>query len=185
MPDRQQLQQTLLNLDGAPYPAYRDLARTYDFPQFQLTFTRFQSDPFASPSSITLTIPHKVSQFPNSFRQSSAQGLGLRDYLARGLGREADKLSQNLGSGNSGRIQVAKLGQEVLDRTVVLEQGDHWEVRLTGGLPARGRRIAGRSAMTLLCEQLPRLVERCLLASAHDLTELTDYCQSKDAKWVL
>ncbi len=178
MPDRQQLQQTLIKLDGAPYPAYKDLAKTYDFPQFQLTFTRFQSDPFASPSSITLKIPHRVSQFSDSLRRSPAQCLGLRDYLARCLGREAANLSQNSGSGNSGRIQVAKLGQEVLDRTVVLARENEWEVRLSVGLPAKGRRIDGRSAVTLLCEQLPQLVERCLLASAHDLAGLTAYCQS-------
>jgi len=178
LPDRQQLQQRLISLDGAPYPAYRDLEKTYDFPQFELTFTRFQSDPFASPSSITLKIPHTVSQFPDSLRKSPAQCLGLRDYLARCLSREAAKLSQHLGSGNSGRIQVAKLGQEVLDRTVVLDQGDQWEVRLTVGLPAKGRRIDGRSAVTVLCEQLPQLVERCLLSSAHDLAAVIAYCQS-------
>ena len=138
MPDRQQLQQALMSLDGAPYPAYKDLARTYDFPNFQLTFTRFQSDPFASPSGITLNIPHTVSQFSEQLRRSlrdplcgaPARCLGLRDYLARYLGREAEKLSQNSGFGNSGRIQVAKLGQEVLDRTVVLHHADHWDCLL-------------------------------------------------------
>jgi predicted ABC-class ATPase len=178
MPDRQDLQHTLNKLDGAPYPAYQDLARTYDFPHFRLTFTRFQRDPFAHPSQITLTISHTISQFPLPLRQSPAQCLGLRDYLARCVAREADHLSQNLGLGNSGRIQSAPLGQEVLDRTVVIHHAEQWEVRLSVGLPARGRRIAGRSVIALLCEQLPQLVDRCFLAASHNPGAIAAYCQS-------
>ncbi|MEY2983849.1 MAG: hypothetical protein RLZZ568_466, partial [Cyanobacteriota bacterium] len=107
MPDHQHLHQALINLDGAPYPAYKDLARTYNFQNFQLTFTRFQPDPFASPSGLTLKIPHAISRFPDRLRRSPGQCVGLRDYLARCLAREADSLSHALGSGNSGRIQVA------------------------------------------------------------------------------
>ncbi len=172
------LSQALLNLDGAPYPAYRDLQSVYQFSQFQLHLRRIQRDPFASPSQIALIIDNAHSQFPARLIHSGDRRLGLRDFIARRIVQEAQRLSCSTGSGNSGKIQTTTLGQEILDRTLVLFDGDRWEVRLGVGLPGRGRRIDGTAAEKLLCNALPQLVNRCLLASAYELTELTAHCEA-------
>ncbi len=54
-------------------------------------------------------------------------------------------------------------GQEVIERTSVIVNGDFVEARFVAGLPAFGRKIAGRLAEELLLEQVPQIVENSLV----------------------
>jgi predicted ABC-class ATPase len=89
------------------------------------------------------------------------------DFLHRSLRRALRALRRDggsrPGSGKSGRVEIADLGQEVLERTaVVVGEDGAVVVRLTVGLPAAGRRILGRVAAALLGRELPCLVEETL-----------------------
>jgi predicted ABC-class ATPase len=78
-----------------------------------------------------------------------------------------------MGSGNSGRVDVIDLEQLVLDQTGVRLREDGTVVALLGiGLPARGRRILGGEARTLLTETLPRIVRQTLTGEAYQGGEL-------------
>jgi predicted ABC-class ATPase len=53
-------------------------------------------------------------------------------------------------------------GQEILERSSIIMNGEFVEARLVAGLPAQGRRILGRQAATMLCDDLPKIVEASL-----------------------
>ncbi len=62
-------------------------------------------------------------------------------------------------SGGSGKLDMLRVGQEVLERTaLVVDDDGAARVRLTAGLPAAGRRILGRAAAELLADRLPAIV---------------------------
>lgn len=50
----QQLRQHLQRINQKSYKAYKDIANTYTFPEFQLAIDYVQGDPFAAPSKIRL-----------------------------------------------------------------------------------------------------------------------------------
>lgn len=144
MDSSQTLQQQLLQLDGQGYGAYKSLGRCYQFESFQLRCDRIQSDPFARPSQFRLFIPH---QLPPDLYASEIREIALRDYLHRqfyAVLRDP--------------MAIAQPSQVVLARSAVLLTPQQVEVRLVVGLPAVGRRIAGRRAADLLCQELPRQV---------------------------
>ena len=81
--------------------------------------------------------------------------------------------SRSSGSGHSGQLSIDAPGQTLLDRTCVqVEANGAIEFRLSVGLPAFGRRIAGDAAHELLVHALPHCVHRCLDLdpAARDLT---------------
>lgn len=94
------------------------------------------------------------------------------------------------GSGKSGAIEVTRPSQIVLARSAVVlipeEDGTYGvEVRFAVGLPAFGRRIAGRQARTLLCEKIPALVLRSLRYSALDANALRHHLDTvEDSHWL-
>ncbi|MFQ6043792.1 MAG: ABC-ATPase domain-containing protein, partial [Candidatus Poribacteria bacterium] len=66
------------------------------------------------------------------------------------------------GTGKSGLISIDKGGQEILERTAVLVDSGFVEARFVVGLPAKGRRILGKQAQRILCQDIPRIVELSL-----------------------
>ena len=162
------LRATLLNLDGASYKAYKDIRGNYDFPDFTLIIDYVQGDPFASPSKFRVKIPQSIAQFPQQLYQSPSREIALRDYLTRQFHQVSRRISSHRGTGKSGLIAIATVGQEVLERTSVLIDEQFVEVRFVVGLPARGRRILGRQAAAMLCEDIPDIVESALLYQSLD-----------------
>lgn len=169
------LRQRLYSLDQANYAAYKSLQGHYDFPNFTLRIDRIQADPFAAPSQCRVQIPQAIAQFPTDLFCNRSREIALRDYLTRrfaqgvaelpsqrggeerGRGnRESESRDRgNWGSGNSGLWEIAPVGQTILERTTVFVGADEIEVRFGVGLPALGRRIAGRQAVEMLCDDLP------------------------------
>ncbi len=154
------LRKRLLALDGRGYKAYKAIAGRYAFPGFTLSIDHVQGDPFATPSRISVRLPMGQAALPAELWRSPVRRLALEDFLARCLRRAIRRhVKGQRGSGNSGEMRVAGGGQQVLQRNAVLISEDHVEARLTLGLPARGRRAAGREAIAMFFDELPAVVQ--------------------------
>jgi predicted ABC-class ATPase len=156
------LAQRLQSLEGASYGAYREIEGSHHGKNFALWCDRVQRDPFARPSSMRVIAPQSQAQFPEKLFNSPVRSIALRDYLQRQFAKLAWSMSERMGSGGGGQIRIAQPGQAILDRSAVWIDTQNVEVRFEVGLPAYGRRIAGKEAATLLCEILPQLVEQAL-----------------------
>lgn len=176
----QHLRQTLNRLDGGSYKAYKDIKGAYQFPDFSLHIDYVQGDPFAAPSRVRVRVLQAVAQIPASLYASPSRRIALQDYLARQFTAVADDLSSYRGSGKSGLIGVTRLGQEILDRSAAQVNASYVEVRFVVGLPARGRRILGRQAAGLLCEDVVEIVARSLLFSSLNTATVTHHVETAE-----
>ena len=185
MGDRILLKNTLLKLDRASYKAYKDIRGSYQFEDFTLIVDYVQGDPFAAPSQLRIVVPQIVANFPTQLYQSRSREIGIRDYLARQFAEVASQFSCHRGTGKSGLISISPLGQEVLERTAVYINNQQVEVRFVMGLPARGRRILGRQAVEMLCEDVPKLVKASLLYQALNTKAIQQQVETiEDADWL-
>ncbi len=172
MTDWQTLERQLNRLEGSSYKNYREIRGNYAFPEFELGVDYVQGDPFATPSRIRVQLAQSVARFPPQWLTDYVAQTAIADYLTRQVAQVAQSLQQKRGSGKSGNIEISAPSQAILRRTAVWIDAEAVEVRLTVGLPAFGRRIAGRAAAALLCEDIPQLV-RCLKYTALDQAALT------------
>lgn len=161
---REDLRLRLASIDGKGYKAYQDIEGAYDFGFFTLYVDHAQSDPFAPPSRLRARVSQRVAGFPAELWANRARRLGLEDYLTRAFAEISRRSAGNRqGTGHSGMVSIQHCGQEVLERTSVRVTEDMVEARFVVGLPAAGRRILGRAAISILCDLVPRLVEASLL----------------------
>ncbi len=167
------LRQKVRRIDGRGYPAYRDLRGIYRYEQFILYIDHVQGDPFASPSRMRVRVPADTAGFPADTHSNLSREIALRDYLTRRFSETCRSTQgRRMGSGKSGTIAIDRPGQEILERTsVVLADGDI-EARFVVGLPAFGRRIAGRHAETMLCDEIPGIIATSLICAAIDQADL-------------
>ncbi|MCA9973216.1 MAG: ABC-ATPase domain-containing protein [Anaerolineales bacterium] len=163
MPTDKDLKQTLLQIDGRGYPAYKFIRGSYQFPDFTLLIDYVQGDPFAAPSRLRVRVPQRVAQLPPDLYRNDSRRIGLENYLARAFGQACRDAAGRRGSGKSGLLEVDTPGQEVLARSALHVSEAGVEARFVAGLPAQGRRILGRQAAEMLCEMLPRAVREGLL----------------------
>ena len=184
MSDRQNFSSRLLKLDNASYKAYKDLKGSYSFANFTLIIDYVQGDPFASPSQVRVTVPQQVAGFSPQLYQTKSREIATRDYIARQFVQAARQFSSHRGTGKSGLIAIASLGQEVLERTAVFIDSRQVEVRFVVGLPARGRRILGRQAAAMLCEDLPQMVAAILYDSLDARAIQQHVVTVEDADWL-
>ncbi len=159
---RADLQDYLRGLDGRSYREYKGIKGDYEFPEFGLSVDYVQGDPFAMPSRICIRVAQTVAGFPVKWMTDYVCQVAIADYLTRQVAQVAQSLQQKRGSGKSGKIEIASPSQAILRRTAVWLDAEAVEVRLTVGLPAFGRKIAGSEAAALLCEDIPLLVSQCL-----------------------
>ena len=66
MKSSNELKDLLHSIHKKSYPAYKSLKGTYDFLSYRLSIDHVQGDPFASPSAVSLLIPHRTAGFPAS-----------------------------------------------------------------------------------------------------------------------
>ena len=185
MLDRNYLRSTLFDLDGRGYKAYIDIKGSYKFPDFTLIIDHVQGDPFASPSKLRVKVPQSVAGFPSELYQSRPREIALRDYLTREFAAAAREVSSLRGTGKSGLISIANMGQEVLERSSILINDDSIEVRFLVGLPARGRRILGRQAAEMLCENIPDIVDSALKYKNLNSKKIQKQVETvEDANWL-
>lgn len=162
----------LLRLDGQSYKAYKSLKGEYNFADFTLMIEHVQGDPFAAPSRVRVIVPQTVAQFPKNLWNQPCRAVALADYLTREFYQATRHRERQSGSGKSGLVGIVRPSQAMLKRTAATVTEDEVELRFTVGLPAFGRRIAGRQAAALLCESVPELVEQTLLYDALDAAAL-------------
>jgi len=103
--------------------------------------------------------------------------VGAEHFLAEQFGGWARRLSRPRGTGHSGQIRMAPVGQQMLLRTAVRLSAQGVEARFTVGLPAAGRRILAREAIALLLEDVPRVVRQSLRYAALDTEALWTYAR--------
>ena len=164
MADSEHLRRILARIDGRGYKAYKDLQGAYDFEGFTLHVDHVQGDPYASPSKVRVRVGQRTAQLPGELFDDRVRRIALEDFLARQARQAIRDLARgNRGTGKSGLITVDAGGQEVLERTAVIVASNWVEARLHVGLPAAGRRVLARQAETMLCRELPRIVERALI----------------------
>jgi predicted ABC-class ATPase len=179
----QNLHQLLLRLDQQSYKAYKQITGSYQFPGFTLIIDHVQGDPFAAPSRLRVIIPQ--AGFPAELYRSPSREIALRDYLNRQFDQVASGTRAQRGSGKSGLIAIAPPRPQVLERTAVFIDDHQVEARFVVGLPARGRTILGRQAAELLCEDLPKIVQRSLIFSALDANAIQHHVETvEDADWL-
>jgi len=175
---KEDLSRELNRIDGRGYKAYRDIEGEYDFYSFTLIIDHAQSDPFASPSRLRVKVPQKLAKFPANTYHNKSRNVALCDYLARCFHREILRLdSKRGGTGKSGLIAIDKGGQEILERTAAFVNPEFVEARFVVGLPAAGRRVLGRQAQLILCQEIPRIVNGALLFKNLNRQELYEHIE--------
>ncbi len=180
------LRQKLLALDGKGYKAYKAITGRYDFPAFRLSIDHVQGDPFATPSRISVYVDTTSAAFPPALWQTPVRHVALEDFLGRAIRRAIQHhVKGRRGSGGSGEFHISTSGQQVLVRNAVFMSADVIEARFTLGLPAQGRRAAGREAVAMLIDELPRVVDASLYAKNLDSQRIQQHVESVEDQDVL
>ena len=164
----EKLRQLLQRIDGKGYKAYKDIQGRYDFGSFTVTIDHVQGDPFAAPSRVSIQVPMRNARFPENLWQvvhgNNIRRIALEDFIARSVKRQIKKtIRGNRGSGCSGIIAIDTSGQQILRRNAIVVDPGFVEARIVMGLPANGRRVAGRQAVEMFFDELPVIVDQALL----------------------
>jgi len=158
-----ELENTLRRIDGRGYKAYTDLNGSWVHPDFLLVFDHVQGDPFAAPSALSAEIPLADTGLPEWATADQDSQVATRDYLTRLFSTLSRRIAKGRrGSGKGGRIEIDTPGQEILERSAVTIDDEVIRVRFFAGLPAFGRRIAGRDAAAMLLDEIPEIVGETL-----------------------
>lgn len=153
-----ELSRLLRRIDGAGYGRYKQLRRAWELAGCRLEVERVQPDPFAPPSRMAVRVPAEVARLPTELWSTATRRCALADFLCRGAARRLAKTPFAVDAGR----------QEVLERSACEMREGAVTLRLGIKLPGRGRRIDGRAAERLLCDQLPEAVAGSLRWSALD-----------------
>ncbi len=171
----------LRRIDGRGYKAYKDIRDTYDFGIFTLIVDHVQGDPYAAPSRVRVRVPQENARFPEDTCHNRSREIALRDFLTRRFFEAARKFCRgNRGIGKSGEIAIDRPGQEILERTSAFVTKGYVEARFVMGLPAVGRKIAGRDAAAMFFEELPRIVDAALLFKNVSATSLYEHIKTAE-----
>ncbi|MDK8819361.1 ABC-ATPase domain-containing protein [Corynebacterium amycolatum] len=170
------LYRRLSNLDGKSYGAYKSLRGSHDLPDLDTTLfiDKVQSDPYAPASRARVHIPLSGLDYRGASRaQPGRFSTAELDLLNRRLVRAFKKYGRGL--------FIDPPGQQVLRRAAVAElRGDAHDVNkhddalqicLEIQLPARGRRILGREAARLICEDLLDALDDAIVNAPIDALE--------------
>jgi predicted ABC-class ATPase len=135
---------------------------------------------------VRIDVPAVVLDLPAEARANPEARRATADFLHRAVARALRAGQHRSGSGKSGLIEIASLGQEVLERTATGVAPDGTVVvRLCVGLPAAGRRILGREAANLLAVRLPRALDDALARQALDRRALHRHVETVEDQVVL
>jgi len=184
------LQQLLQSIDGKGYKAYKDIKGSYDFESFSVTVDHVQGDPFAAPSRVSIQIPMSVAGFPENQWQvidgNNIRRIALEDFIARSAKLVIKKtIKGNRGSGCSGLIAIDTSGQQILRRNAVIVEPAFVEARIIMGLPANGRRVAGRQAIQMFIDELPVIVDKALYHQNLPHEKLVQHIESAEDQHAL
>lgn len=157
------LKDLISSIHRKSYPACKSLAGNYTFEKFTLTINHVQGDPFASPSHISIRVPHRFAGFPTEFFNTPWRKTALEDTLLRSCAAELAKYSfRAKGSGKSGLLATSIPGQEILPRSACQITNHEIILRLEAGFPANGRTIQGQELEKMLLDFIPSCVHTAL-----------------------
>ena len=169
MKTQNELRTLLRSIDHKGYPAYKSLAGAWKFDRYTLVIDHVQGDPFASPSSLHVEIPHALAKFPEAYYQKDCSRIALQDYLVRQVGKQFEQYNfKAKGSGKSGLLSISRCGQAVLERSACEITKNGLTVRFHVGFPAFGRTINAGELDKILFDFLPRCVENSLFYARLD-----------------
>lgn len=173
------LRKKLQALDGKSYKAYKDIESSFTFPNFVLSVDHVQGDPFATPSRISVRVDANRAAFPEDLWLTDVRHVALEDFIGRAVKRGIRQhVKGRRGSGGSGEMYISTSGQQVLVRNAVSVNAEFVEARLTVGLPAEGRRAAGRQAIAMLLDELPKVVDAALYHANLDAKRIRQHVES-------
>ena len=170
------LYRRLSNLDGKSYGAYKSLRGSHELPDLDATLfiDKVQSDPYAPASRARVRVPLSVLDYRGASRSQPGRfSTAELDLLNRRLVRALKKYGRGL--------FIDSPGQQVLRRAAVAElrgdahdvdkHDDALQISLEIQLPARGRRILGREAARLICEDLLDALDDAIVNAPIDALE--------------
>lgn len=170
------LYRRLSNLDGKSYGAYKSLRGSHELPDLDATLfiDKVQSDPYAPASRARVHIPLSVLDYRGASRSQPGRfSTAELDLLNRRLVRAFKKYGRGL--------FIDSPDQQVLRRAAVAElrgdahdvdkHDDALQISLDIQLPARGRRILGREAARLICEDLLDALDDAIVNAPIDTLE--------------
>ncbi len=173
------LEQLLFQIDGRSYASYKALAETWCCDHYQVIVDHVQGDPFASPSRVRVQVKASHAKFPDELWSSPDRKRALCDYLARQVEAAIGEVCHGRrGMGKSGQIALCELTQQVLHRNAIDISTEGVGVRLTMGLPARGRTILGAQALAMFGVDFAAIIEKALVYDNLDQTALTAHIDS-------
>lgn len=159
MKQSEELRRLLESIDRRSYPAYKSAQGSYDFGTYILSIDHVQGDPFASPSKVSISVPHQKAGYPAEYFDQPWKKTALEDYLVRQFGREISQFNfKAKGSGKSGLIAISVPGPEILSRTACECGKSGITARFEVGFPANGRTINSGELIRILFDFLPRCV---------------------------
>jgi predicted ABC-class ATPase len=151
------LKEVLNRLDGKSYGGYKEIRGRYDFIDYTFEILRVQGDPFASPSLFSVEIKLLKYGYSKNYYDNPSKKAAFEDYILRKLNKLILKLGKRSGSGKSGQLNILSPKQEILKRSAVEIIDDTLIVKFYGGLPANGRRIASKFAITMIFNEIPKI----------------------------
>ncbi len=179
-----ELRKALHRIDGKGYKAYKDIQGAYNLGDFVLHIDNVQSDPFAPPSRVRISLKQDVAGFPSACFSNRIRKIGLEDYLTRAFCQAVKAGSEQGKSGPSSSLSIDFPGQEVLERTSMEVDARRVEARFAVGLPARGRTILGRKAEAVLLQEIPGIARSALCYESLDRRALWRHiccCEDQEA----
>ncbi len=168
----------LRRIDGKGYKAYKDILGDYDMGTCTVHIDKVQSDPFAPPSRMRVTIPQKRAAIPEELLATPVRCTAAEDFLTRSFARVIKELRKSeKGPDKSKALGIDEPGQEILPRTSMRIEDQSVQARFVLGLPAKGRTIMGRQAESIILETLPRLADAALLGANLDMEAFRRHVQ--------
>lgn len=161
MKSSEDLRRLLDSIDRKSYPAYKSAQGAYDFSDYVLSIDHVQGDPFASPSKLSITVPHRRAGYPAALFDTCEKRVAFEDYLVRRFCEEISRFNfRAKGSGKSGLIAISHPGPEILERTACQCTKEGLTARFEVGFPANGRTINSGELARILFDFLPQCVRR-------------------------
>lgn len=147
----------LKRIDGKGYKAYKDIAGTYNFKDYNLNILYVQGDPFASPSLFEIEFSLLKFGFDPLLFNNAGRRLAFEDFVLRRVGAHlSGRKAKSAGKG--GEITIYRPGQEVIKRSSVEIKDENIRIRFYVCLPAKGRRILGKETIKIVEEDILNIV---------------------------
>lgn len=180
------LRRKLRRIDGRGYKAYKEIKGVYEFKGYILYVDHVQGDPFATPSRVRVRVKQGIARFPSELFKNRPRRIGIEDYLTRNFSSMIDAVAKgHRGSGKSGMVSIAPCGQEIMERSALVVNGEFVEARFTVGLPARGRTVLGKQAEEIFFQEIPLIISRSLFYENTDRDRLSRQVDvSEDADFI-